>query len=51
MKNIYYKFGEINTGGNMDTVTLEQIKAHEIIEILSTIIQKSIVKGKGEEED
>lgn len=35
----------------MDTVSLEQIKAHEIIEILSIIIQKSIAKGKGDEEN
>ena len=28
----------------MDTVSLDQIKAQEILEILSTIIQKSIVK-------
>ncbi|CEQ16303.1 Uncharacterised protein [[Clostridium] sordellii] len=37
----------------MDTVSLDQIKAQEILEILSTIIQKSIVKkeNKGDKEN
>lgn len=37
----------------MDTVTLEQIKAQEIVEILSNIIQKSISKNgsKGDREN
>ena len=28
----------------MDTVTLEQVKAQEILEILSNIIQRSVAK-------
>lgn len=28
----------------MDTVTLEQVKAQEILEILSNVIQKSVAK-------
>lgn len=37
----------------MDTVSLEQIKAQEIVEILSNIIQKSILKNenKGDREN
>lgn len=37
----------------METVTVEQIKAQEILEILSNIIQKATVKnkGKGDEKD
>lgn len=30
----------------MNTVSLEQVKAQEILEILSDIIQKSIMKNK-----
>ena len=37
----------------MDSISLEQIKAQEIVEILSDIIQKSIIqsKNKGENEN
>lgn len=37
----------------MNTVSLEQIKAQEILEILSNIVQKSIIKNKekGDEEN
>lgn len=35
----------------MDTVTLEQIKAQEILAILSNIIQKSISKDKEEDDE
>lgn len=37
----------------MDTVSLEQVKAQEIVEILSNIIQKSILKNenKGDREN
>ena len=45
-ENIYYKFSEMNIGGKMNTVSLEQVKAQEILEILSNIVQKSIVKNK-----
>lgn len=34
----------------MEGISLEQIKAQEIVEILSNIIQKSIIKNKGENE-
>lgn len=37
----------------MESISLEQIKAQEIVEILSDIIQKSIIqiKNKGENEN
>lgn len=37
----------------MEGISLEQIKAQEIVEILSNIIQKSIIqsKNKGEKEN
>lgn len=37
----------------MEGISLEQIKAQEIVEILSNIIQKSIIqsKNKGENEN
>lgn len=49
MKNIYYK---LDVGGKMEGISLEQIKAQEIVEILSDIIQKSIIqsKNKGDNE-
>ena len=43
----------IDLGGEMEGISLEQIKAQEIVEILSNIIQKSIIqsKNKGEKEN
>ena len=43
----------IDLGGEMEGISLEQIKAQEIVEILSDIIQKSIIqsKNKGENEN
>lgn len=35
----------------MESISLEQIKAQEIVEILSDIIQKSIVQSKSEGEN
>lgn len=40
----------INLGGKMEGISLEQIKAQEIVEILSDIIQKSIIQSKNKGE-